>query len=58
MKASDIKIGKKVIYHPIMDSPKGEPAVIKSEVFEICGTKCCMIDIRSSCVAIEALEEL
>ena len=55
MKAKDIKIGLKVIYHPIIGDEDGEPATITSEVFEIGNTPCCMIDIRSGCVAIEAL---
>ena len=59
MKSENVKIGKAVIFHPIIGGPDGaERAVIKSEVFDICGTPCCKIDIRSGCVAIEALEEV
>lgn len=58
MKAQDIKIGKKVIYHPIIGDDYGEEAVITGESYEICGTICCFIDIRSGCVDIEALEEV
>jgi len=55
MKANDIKIGTKVIYHSIIGGKEGREATITSEVFEIGGTQCCMIDIISGCVAIEAL---
>ena len=55
MKAADIKIGTKVIYHPIIGEEEGKEATVTSPVFEVCGTPCCMIDIRSGCVAIEAL---
>lgn len=55
MEAKDIKIGTKVIYHPIIGDEEGEPATITSEAFDICGTPCCMIDIRSGCVDIESL---
>lgn len=58
MKASEIKIGKRVIYHPIIGDPKGRPAVIESEVYDICGSQCCMIDIRSGVVDIESLEDV
>ena len=46
----------KVKYHPIIGVGLGEDATVVSEVFEIGGTPCCMIDIRSGCVDLEALE--
>ena len=58
MNVEKIKVGKKVIYHPILNDKDGEEAVITHGVFEVCGTLCCMINIRSSCVAIENLEEI
>ena len=57
MTASQIVIGKKVKYHPFIGDPEFEPAVIKSEVYEMCGCQCCFIDIRPGVVDIEALEE-
>lgn len=58
MKTNEIKIGKNVIYHPVIGSyENGKKAIITSDVFEICGTQCCNIDIMSGCVDIEALEE-
>lgn len=57
MKVNEIKIGKKVIYHPIIGMKDGKDVVITSEPYEMCGTICCFIDIMSSCVDIEALEE-
>ena len=58
MKVQDIKIGKKVIYHPVIGGDYGEKAVITGEPYEMCGTICCFINIRSGCVDIEALEEV
>ena len=58
MKAKDVKIGKKVIYHPIIGESYGEEAVITSDVFDFCGTKCCNIDIRNCVIDIAALEEV
>ena len=57
MTSSKIKIGKKVWYYPILGGSKREEAVIKSEPYEMCGTTCCFIDIRSSVVDIDNLEE-
>ena len=60
MKKKDIIAGKKVLYSPYIgcsDSLKKE-AVIVNGPYEVCGTDCCMIDIISSVVAIENLEEL
>lgn len=56
MKANEVKVGMKVKYHPIIGVGPGEDATVVSEVFEIGGTPCCMIDIRSGCVDLEALE--
>jgi len=58
MKPEDIKIGKRVKYYPVLGGRKYEEATITHECFDICGTTCCMIDIRSSCVAIQNLEAL
>lgn len=58
MKVQDVKIGKKVIYHPIIGDKKGEKATITSEVYQMCGALCCKIDIRTGVVDIEALEEI
>lgn len=57
MEKEDIIVGKKVWYYPILGGSKREEAVITSEPFEMCGTVCCKIDIRSSVVDIENLEE-
>jgi hypothetical protein len=57
MEKEDIIVGKKVWYYPILGGSKREEAVITSEPFEMCGTICCKIDIRSSVVDIENLEE-
>ena len=58
MKASEITIGKKVKYHPFIGDSGYEIGTITSGVFSIGGTECCMIDIRSGCVAIESLEAM
>lgn len=58
MKKQDIKIGKSVKYFPILGGDKYEEATITSEPYEMCGTVCCKIDIRSSVVDIENLEEV
>ena len=58
MRVQDIKIGKKVIYHPVIGGDYGEEAIIASEAYEMCGTYCCKIDIRTGVVAVEALDEL
>lgn len=57
MKKKDIIVGKKVWYYPILGDTGREEAVITSEPLEMCGTTCCSIDIRSSVVDIENLEE-
>lgn len=57
MKKEEIKKGKKVWYYPILGGEKKEAAVITSEPYEMCGTICCTIDIRTSVVCIENLEE-
>ncbi len=57
MEISEIIIGKKVYYHPIIGGTEKKEATITSEVFEIGGTPCCMVDSVSGCVAIEALTE-
>lgn len=58
MKAKDVQIGKKVIYHPVIGRREGKVTTITSGVYEICGTECCMVSDVSGCVAIEALEEV
>lgn len=58
MKKQDIKIGKSVKYFPILGGNKYEEATITGGPYEMCGTVCCMIDIRSSVVDIENLEEV
>ena len=57
MNKEDIKIGKKVWYYPILGNTRREEAVITSEPVEMCGTTCCFINIRTSVVDIENLEE-
>ena len=57
MKVNEIVIGKKVYYNPIIGGTEKKEATITSEVFEIGGTPCCMVDSVSGCVAIEALTE-
>ena len=57
MEISEIVIGKKVYYHPIIGGKEKKEATITSEVFEIGGAPCCMVDSVSGCVAIEALTE-
>jgi hypothetical protein len=57
MEISEIVIGKKVYYHPIIGGKEKKEATITSEVFEIGGTPCCMVDTVSGCVAIEALSK-
>lgn len=58
MKRNEIVVGKKVFYHPIIGGEAKKEATITSEVFDICGTECCMVDSVSGCVAIEALTEI
>ena len=57
MTKDQIEVGKKVWYYPILDEPERKEAVITSEPYEMCGTTCCKIDISSSVVDIENLEE-
>lgn len=57
MNKEDIKIGKKVWYYPIFGGTERKEATITSEPIEMYGTTCCFIDIRSSVVDIENLEE-
>ena len=57
MKMLQIEIGQKVWYYPILGGSERKAAVITSGPYEMCGTTCCMIDIMSSCVAIENLKE-
>jgi hypothetical protein len=57
MEVNEIVIGKKVYYHPIIGGKEKKEATITSEVFEIGGTPCCMVDSVSGCVAIETLTE-
>ena len=57
MSKEEIVVGKKVYYHPIIGGKEKKEATITSEVFEIGGTLCCMVDSVSGCVAIEALTE-
>lgn len=53
----EITKNKKVWYYPILGDTKREEAVITGEPFEMCGTTCCFINIRSAAVDIENLEE-
>lgn len=57
MNKEEIKIGKKVWYHPILNFPEKEEAIITTEPFDMYGTTCCFINIRTSVVNIENLEE-
>ncbi len=57
MNKEDIKIGKKVWYYPIFGGTERKEATITSEPYEMCGTICCFINICSSVVDIENLEE-
>ena len=57
MGKSEIKVGKKVWYYPILGGIQRQEAVITSEPYEMCGTVCCMIDFMVSVVDIENLEE-
>lgn len=57
MKKSEIKAGKKVWYYPISGGSQRKEAVITSGPYEMCGRICCKIDIMSSVVDIENLEE-
>lgn len=58
MKADKIKVGRSVWYYPILGGSKREPAVITGGPYEMCGTICCKIDIVSSVVDIDNLEEM
>jgi hypothetical protein len=57
MTKEEIIIGTPVWYYPTLGLPKKEEAVITSEPYEMCGTICCKINIRSSVVCIENLEK-
>ena len=57
MEKSEINVGKKVWYYPILGGSQRKEAVITSGPYEMCGTTCCMIDIMASVVDIENLEE-
>ena len=57
MKVKEIQQGMKVRYFPIIGGTEYEVATVVSEPFCVCRTACVMIDIRSSCVAIENLEK-
>lgn len=57
MSREDIIIGKKVYYHPILGGKVKKEVTIVSEVFEICGINCCMVDKVTGCVDIESLTE-
>lgn len=56
MTKEEIIIGTPVWYYPILDNSKREEAVITSGPYEMCGTVCCKISIRSSVVCIDNLE--
>lgn len=56
MRPKDVKVGLKVIYHPIIGEPEGKETTITSEVYQVCGTDCCMVKDVSGCVDVEALE--
>ena len=58
MKAKDVEIGKKVIYHPIIGNEYGEPAVITGEVVDVDDVLCCKISIRHRPVPLNTLEEI
>jgi len=56
MEKEEIIVGTKVWYYPILGDSKREEAVITSGPYEMCGTVCCKIDIRSSVICIDNLE--
>lgn len=58
MKKEEIIVGTKVWYYPTLGDSKREEAVITSGPYEMCGTVCCSIDIRSSVVCIDNLEKM
>lgn len=58
MKVKEINQGMKVKYFPIIGGTEYEVATVVSEPFCVFGTAYVMLDIRSSCVAIEKLEKL
>ena len=58
MKKSKVGIGKKVWYYPILGGIDRKEAVITGGPYEMCGTICCNIDIISSVVDIENIEEI
>lgn len=55
MKKEQIKIGEKVWFYPILGEDEREPAVITSDVKNVCGEDCCFIDCRRCVVSIENL---
>ena len=57
MRINKVRIGMKVWYYPILGGIEREDAVITSAPYYVGGTACCMINTKSSCVAIENLEE-
>ena len=57
MKKKAIKIGMKVWYYLFLGGSERKAAIITSEPYEMCGTTCCKIDIMSSVVDIDNLEE-
>ena len=57
MEINKVRIGMKVWYYPILGGTEREDAVITSAPYYVGGTACCMINTKSSCVAIENLEE-
>lgn len=57
MKVREIKQGMKVRYFPSIGGTESEVATVVCEPFCVCGTACVMLDIRSSCIAIENLEK-
>jgi hypothetical protein len=58
MKKKDVRIGKKVWYYPVLGLEEREEAVITSEPIDLYDTICCFINIRTSVVAIENIEEI
>ena len=57
MKRNKFAIGKKVWYYPILGEHDRKEAVITGGPYDMCGTTCCNIDIISSIVDIENIEE-
>ncbi len=57
MKKTNIGIGKKVWYYPVLGGSERKEAVITGGPYDMCGTVCCKIDILSAVVDIENLKE-